>query len=203
MNDQPWIQLIFIGGIAYLFHLWWTDLKAFKQGSPHPKAIQGASTCNWSVSIIGVVGALIILAMETGGEILLGISEEQKDITLLFGLVTLFAPIGEEIAFRGYLYIDKKGKAMLILSILACSVIFTLCHPFLWTYEDKSLEFHFTAKAWFTSAILLMNSLWFYYLRFNARNKNRSLIPCFAAHFSSNLGVVIIKASQGHLVGLI
>jgi len=201
MEDSPLFQLIYIGLIAYFFHLWLSDLRQHRKGSPNPKAIQGATPSNRIVCTIGALGALIILGFETGGEIALGISDEQKNITLLFALVTLCAPIVEEIIFRGYLVLQNHGKKMLLLSIFGCSLLFTLLHPFLWTWEDKQLVLHFTTKAWFSSTIILANSLWFYYLRFSARNPQRSLIPCFIAHFASNLGVVLIKAFQGHLIG--
>lgn len=201
MEDQAWVQLLFIGVIAYLFHLWLSDLRQQRQGTPNPKALHGATPCKTWIAVLGILGALLILALETAGEIYLNISSEQKDITILYGLLTLAAPIGEEIIFRGYLVIDRKGPGILILSIILFSIIFTLCHPFLWTWENSALQLHFTSKAWFTSAILLLNSLWFYALRFNPWNHQKSLIPCFSAHIASNLGVVVIKALQGHITG--
>jgi hypothetical protein len=48
---------------------------------------------------------------------------------------------------------------------------------------------------------LFVGSLWFYAVRFARFNPQRSLLPCFAAHAAKNLGVIIIKLLQGHLVG--
>jgi membrane protease YdiL (CAAX protease family) len=44
-----------------------------------------------------------------GGEIQLGLDQEQSEITLLFGIYTLVAAIIEEVIFRGYIVINDRG----------------------------------------------------------------------------------------------
>ena len=58
----------------------------------------------------------------------------------------------------------------------------------------------FTTKAWFTTALLFTNSLWFYALRFGPWNPTRSLFPCMLAHAASNLGVFAVKLAQGYVI---
>ena len=48
--------------------------------------------------------------METLGENLLAISEQQSDITALFLPAMISAGIIEEIVFRGYLVFTKRGR---------------------------------------------------------------------------------------------
>jgi uncharacterized protein len=149
-----------------------------------------------------VIGALVILAGETAGEYAFGFVAEQSDITLLFALFTLTAAFVEELIFRGFLVVQSKGRAILIASIVFFSTVFAFFHPFLWEWHDEEgLVFNFTGKAWFSTGIIFLNSLWFYTVRFLPVNPRHSLIPCIAAHFCSNLGVILIKLYQGHVVG--
>lgn len=172
-----------------------------RAGTPNPNAFPGATPTTSLAIVIAIIGALLILAFETGGEYALGVVSEQSDITVLFAMFTLTAAFVEELIFRGFLVVPNKGRLALIGSILFFSTLFTLLHPFLWSWGEEGLVFNFTDKAWFSSSVVFMNSLWFYTVRFLPVNPRHSLIPCFLAHFSSNLGVIIIKAFQGHLVG--
>lgn len=123
-------------------------------------------------------------------------------MTILFAFVTLAAGFGEELVFRGFVVIDNKSKRVLWLSIIAFSAIFALIHPFLWVWEENRLKLHLTPKAMFSTNVVFLNSIWFYFLRFSNANKHRSLWPCIAAHTSSNGAVFLIKLSQGHVSGL-
>lgn len=202
MSDNPLFIIIGLVAAAYFFKLWLGDLKMEKKGTPNPNAFPGATPASGTAIVIAIVGALVILAAETGGEYAFGFVEEQSDITVLFALFTLSAAFVEELIFRGFLVVDKKGRAALIGSILLFSTLFTLFHPFLWELNDEEgLIFHFTDKAWFSTAIVFLNSLWFYTVRFLPVNPRHSLLPCILAHFASNLGVVLIKLFQGHVVG--
>lgn len=201
MTDNPLLIIIGVIAGAYFFKLWLGDLKMEKAGTPNPNAFPGATPAPLIASVIAIVGALVILAGETAGEYALDVVADQSDLTIMFALFTLVAAFIEELIFRGFLVVQNRGRAVLIGSIVFFSTIFALIHPFLWSWEDEGLVFHFTDKAWFSTGIVFLNSLWFYTVRFLPVNPRHSLIPCILAHFSSNLGVILIKAYQGHLVG--
>lgn len=200
--NSPLLQVLLILVIAYLFYLWWSDLQTNRTGKPKPGVLPGAYPCNLILIGLGIAGALLLVAVETTGEIMLGISAEQSVVTWLFGLVTVVSGFGEELIFRGYLVIQNRGKRMLWLSIFLFSFLFSLAHPFLWSWEDGKLLTHGSTKACFSTFIVFLNSLWFYVLRFNPANPSRSLWPCIAAHVASNLAVFSVKMVQGHVSGL-
>jgi uncharacterized protein len=200
--DSPLIQLVLILIIAYLFSLWLSDLRAAQAGNIKPDAFPGAMNCPGRLVVVGIAGAVLLLAGETIGESMLNVSSEQSSMTLLFALVTLASGFGEELVFRGYLVITNRGKTMLWLGIFFFSILFSLAHQHLWTWEDGFLSFHWTTKALFSTGVVFLNSLWFYFLRFNKDNSNRSLLPCIAAHVASNAGVFFVKLAQGHVSGV-
>ena len=143
----------------------------------------------------------LILAFETVGELALGIAGEQSRITLLFGFYTLIAAIIEEVIFRGYLVIEGRGRRALIAGVIGASLLFALLHPFLWKWDDDGFALNLTLKGWWSFATVFLGSLWFYACRFASWNPSRSLLPCFVAHLTKNLGVFIIKAAQGFVGG--
>lgn len=213
MQSDPLMIVVMFAVAVYLFKLWLDDYRAERKGQPNPKAFPGATFCPPIAIVIAVVGALIILALETGGELALGIAGEQSDITALFLLSITAAAFVEELIFRGYLVIENKGTAALIGGVIGFSLIFTVAHPFFWDIDMPEgvpgwqfwrgeIVWDFTLKPWFSSAIVLLNSLWFYAVRLWKLNPRRSLIPCMAAHLASNLGVFVIKLAQGHVVAL-
>lgn len=201
MNDDPLFQILMLGAGLFILKLWLDDRKTFLKEQPNPKALPGATPASAKAVTIGIVGALAILAVETWGEIKLGLSDEQSDMTALFALCTLTAAVVEEIIFRGFLVIEKRGRAVLWAGAIGASVLFAALHPFLWDWTDGTLTWTFTAKGWFSTAAIFAGSLWFYAVRFASFNPSRSLLPCFAAHAAKNLGVIAVKAAQGHLVG--
>lgn len=201
MSDNPLVLLAGFLIIAYLFKLWLTDLRDERAGKPNPNALPGATPATVTAAVIAIAGATLILAAETAGEYAFDL--DQSDITLLFALFTLAAAFMEEVIFRGFLVVENKGRTLLIGSIFCFSILFALIHPFLWEWDsDAGLVLHMNASSWFSTGIVFLNSLWFYAVRFLPFNPRHSLIPCIAAHLSSNLGVVIIKGAQGHIVGL-
>lgn len=213
MQSDPFMIIVMFAISVYVFKIWLDDYKDAKKGDPNPKGFPGAVSCAPIAVWIAVIGALILVLVETGGEYALGVSAQQSDITWLFLLSMIAASFFEELVFRGYLVITKKGKAMLIASVIGFSFLFAILHPFLWDLElpdDVPLgrfwrgnwTFDFSVKAWFSTIIVFINSLWFYTVRFYVWNKNWSLIPCMAAHLASNLAVFVIKLMQGHVVGL-
>jgi membrane protease YdiL (CAAX protease family) len=207
MNDDPLFQLLMLGAGIFVFKMWLDDRRAFVNGSPNPRALPGAVPAGRNAVTIAVAGALVLLAAETWGEIKLGIADEQSDMTALFALCTLTAAVVEEVIFRGYLVIDKRGRVVLWAGVVAASVVFAALHQHLWNWEggwpwaDGKLNWTPTAKGWFSTLALFAGSLWFYAVRFASFNPARSLLPCFAAHAAKNLGVIAVKAVQGHLVG--
>jgi uncharacterized protein len=201
MNDQP-VLIILVATIGlYVMHLWREDYRSFRAGQPNPQALPGATPCSLNACIIACVGALVILAAETAGEIWLGLSEQQTKITALFAFYTLIAAFVEELIFRGFIVIDHKGKILRWTGIVGASLVFAALHPFLWKWEDGSFIWTADLKGWFSTAVVFISSLWFYIVRFAAFNPRGSLLPSIAAHAVKNLGVIGIKAAQGFLVG--
>lgn len=202
MENNPLVLLCLIAVGAYITKLWFDDYKAAVAGSPAKAPLPGAVPAPRRALWIALAGAWILLALETWGEIALGVSSEQSTLVWLFAVYTLFAGVIEEIIFRGYLVVERRGPAALWGGVFAASLLFALLHPHVWSWEDSKLTFDFGAKALFTTAVLFVSSLWFYFVRFAAFNPGRSLLPCFAAHIGKNLGVIGVKLAQGHMGGL-
>ena len=202
MNESPFMVLLYVGVAAYVGYMYWGDYQSNQAlEQPDPRGMPGATSASLGLFVIGVIGALLILAAETGGEIALGIAAEQSEMVWYFVFAILGAGIVEEIIFRGYLVVDGKGRAALIGSCVGFSLIFAIIHGHFWSNEEgQAFAWTFTTKAFFTTGILLANSLWFYALRFGPWNKNRSLFPCMLAHAASNLGVFCVKWAQGFVV---
>ncbi len=202
MNESPFMVLLYVGVAAYVGYMYWGDYQSNQAlEQPDPRGMPGATSASLGLFVIGVIGALLILAAETSGEIALGIAAEQSEMVWYFVFAILGAGIVEEIIFRGYLVVDGKGRAALIGSCVGFSLIFAIIHGHFWSNEEgQAFAWTFTTKAFFTTGILLANSLWFYALRFGSWNKNRSLFPCMLAHAASNLGVFCVKWAQGFVV---
>ena len=205
------MNLLYVCVAAYIGYMYWCDFKASASGRSNPKAMPGATFAPLSAYLIGTIVAFLILAVETGGEALLGIANEQNELVWFFIFASVSAGIVEEVIFRGFLVVENKGRVLLVISCIVFSLLFAVLHPYLWEFnypEDVSVwqfwladfNFVFSQKALFTTAILFANSLWFYALRFGPWNKNRSLFPCMLAHSASNLGVFFVKWWQGYLV---
>jgi hypothetical protein len=202
MNESPFMVLLYVGVAAYVGYMYWGDYQSNQASEqPDPRGMPGATSASWGLYGIGVIGALLILAAETGGEIALGIASEQSEMVWYFVFAILGAGIVEEVIFRGYLVVDNKGRAALIGSCVGFSLIFAIIHGHFWSNEEgQAFAWTFTTKAFFTTGILLANSLWFYALRFGQWNKNCSLFPCMLAHAASNFGVFAVKWAQGFVV---
>lgn len=182
--------------------LWISDCRGFKkEGKPVKGALPGAAPAPlWLIAVSALV-SIVIVGIETWGEALLGVSQEQSTITWFYLAAMVGAGIVEELIFRGYLVVQHKGKKALIGSIVCFSIIFALIHGhFLVSPEDSasgSYELTFGAAPIWWTFILVVNSLWWYAVRFMPANKHRSLLPCFAGHIASNLAVFAIKYAQG------
>lgn len=201
-QNNPWLLLGMIGLSGVLIKWWREDYQAGCKGSPPPRPFPGATPASRPAITIAVVGALLLLAIETMGESWLGLTAHQSKMTWLFGLYTLTAAFVEELIFRGYLVIAHRGRGRLIAGVIGASLLFALLHPFLWEWKEDGLVIHGgQPKAWFSTALIFAGSLWFYTVRFMPLNPTRSLIPCIAAHAAKNAGVVAIKYAQGFLAG--
>ncbi|MCF7687101.1 MAG: CPBP family intramembrane metalloprotease [Cephaloticoccus sp.] len=200
MSQNPFLLLLMIGGGLYIGKLWRDDLRSAAIGESHPQALPGATPCTRRALVTACLGSIVLLAGETWGEYRLGVVTEQSNMTVLFALNSLVAPIIEETIFRGYLVINGRGHAVRWLGIVVASALFALLHPFLWVWED-GLVFTLTIKGAFSTIAAFAFSLWFYHVRFARWNSRHSLLPCFAAHGMKNLGVIVIKAVQGFLTG--
>jgi membrane protease YdiL (CAAX protease family) len=207
MQNDPWMLTLMLAVGLYVAKLWLDDFRSQRSGQPNPRALPGATSATARAAIIAATGGLIIVSAETWGELALGIAGKQSTITGLFAGYTVVAAIIEEIIFRGFIVVEKRGKFVLWSSALIASVLFTALHPFLWQWKggmpwsDGQLNWTFDLKGWFSTAAVFASSLWFYFVRFARFNPQHSLIPCFAAHGAKNLGVIVIKAAQGYLVG--
>lgn len=199
LNENPLMILAYVGIAAYILHLYLGDFRLEKSGEPNPKAMPGAKGAAVSVYWLGAFGALVLLGLETGGEIALGIVSEQSEMLWYFVFASLGAGVVEEVIFRGFLVVENKGRAALVASCVGFSLIFAVIHGHFWSTEE-GFAWTFTTKAWFTTALLFANSLWFYALRFGPWNPTRSLFPCMLAHAASNLGVFAVKLAQGYVI---
>ncbi|MFU8847696.1 MAG: type II CAAX prenyl endopeptidase Rce1 family protein [Opitutales bacterium] len=211
MTENPIMILLYVGIAAYVGNMYWGDYKSGRALDPEAAAMPGATGTSLLAVLIAVIGALVLLAVETGGEIALGVVAEQSEMVWYFVFAIVAAGIVEEVIFRGYLVVDKKGRAALVASCAGFSLIFALIHFHLFSFEfpdeaawwqiwSAEVEWTLTAKGWFSTSILFANSLWFYACRFGPWNGTRSLFPCMVAHAASNFGVFVVKWVQGYVI---
>ena len=195
-QDNPLLLVGVTIGFVALFFLWLADLRHALQGQPKRGAFPGAVPVPSGAVLVGIVGTVILLAIEIVGEYAFGIVGEQTRMSWLFSLYSVAAGFGEELVFRGYLVITGRGRNALIASAAIFSAVFALSHAHLWSWEG-GLVLHGSVKAWFSTTMIFAGSLWFYFLRFQRRNPAWSLIPCIIAHTAKNLLVIGVKAAQG------
>lgn len=201
--NSPLLLLIMTVAGLYVGKMWWDDRRAARAGNAKAGALPGATDAPWRAVIIAVAGALGILAVETGGEIALGIAAEQSKMTWLFALYSVAAaPIIEELMFRGWLVVENRGRAAMWAGAVGASVIFALIHPFLGRWDVTGFTLTLGLKGWFSAGVVFAMSLWMYVARLAAWNPQRSLLPCFAGHAAKNLGVVGVKLAAGFMCGL-
>lgn len=202
MTTDPLLLLLLIGAAVWVARAWTMDYRAALAGKPNERALSGATPASARAVAMASLGALAILAAETGGEHVLGLSAEQSQVTVLFSLYSILgAPVIEEVIFRGYLVIEHRGRAALWGGVVGASLLFALLHPFLWDWNGSGFTLQAGAKAWFSTTAILATSLWLYTVRFFGLNPQRSLLPCFVAHAAKNLGVFAIKYVEGFVGG--
>ena len=74
MTDNPLFQLLLIAAALYVAKLYLDDLRAARGGTPNPNALPGAVPARTAAIWIGIVGGLVLVTVETIGEIKLGVS---------------------------------------------------------------------------------------------------------------------------------
>lgn len=126
---------LYFGAAIYLLSLWIQDYRSRNSASPPPKPLPGATPAGREIALIAALGSLVILSLEVFGEKRYHLEELQTTITWSFLLSMLAAGIVEEILFRGYLVISSRGRGLLWGSIIVFSLLFTLIHPYLWSYS--------------------------------------------------------------------
>lgn len=209
---NPVGMALFCAVSLWLARMWIREARENPQGG----ALPGASSCPWRAVVIAVAGTLILLALETWGEIRLGISGEQKDVSWLALPMFAAAAFTEEVIFRGYLVVERRGNALRWASIILFSLIFALIHDHLWSFEmpeDRSagtlaairegFSLNLSVKGFFSTGFIFVGALWFYFVRFFKWNPKASLLAPVAAHLVKNLAVFFIKLAQGHVTGLL
>lgn len=157
--------VLFVSVALWLAHMWRREAREFPQGGG---GLPGASACPARAICVAVAGTLILLALETWGEIRLGIADAQRDVSWLALPMFAAAAFTEEVIFRGYLVIERRGNAVKWASAIAFSLIFALLHDHLWNFEmpaDTSagtlaavcdgFSTDFSAKAIFSTAFIL------------------------------------------------
>lgn len=201
--NHPLLLLLLTGAGWYVAKTWRDDMRAATEGRANAGAFPGATPASGRAILIAIAGAAVLLAAETGGELALGIADQQSKMTWLFALYSVSAaPVIEELIFRGWLVVTGRGTALAWAAAVGASVLFALLHPFLWRWEDAGFELTLSRKGAFSTAVLFATSLWFYAARLGPWNPTRSLLPCFAGHAAKNIGVVAIKAATGFMGGL-
>ncbi len=204
--------VLFCAVALWLAHMWIREARENPQGG----ALPGASPCPWRAVVVAVAGTLILLALETWGEIRLGISGEQKDVSWLALPMFAAAAFTEEVIFRGYLVAERRGNALRWASIILFSLIFALIHDHLWSFEmpedrtagplaaiREGFSLNLSVKGFFSTGFIFVGAIWFYFVRFFKWNPKASLLAPVAAHLAKNLAVFFIKLAQGHVTGLL
>lgn len=194
-SENPTSGILYGIVALVVLYLWRSD---WKEGREH--GFPGASGAPLRLLLIAGLGGVALTLLETLGESVLGLTEEQTELAVFSIVPLLSAAVVEEIVFRGYLVVQDRGRAWLIGSVVGFSFLFAIIHPHLWSWEEEGFAVEWTVKGGFTTFFLFVNSLWFYTVRFAFGNDSRSLLPCFVAHAASNASVWVVKGLQGYLV---
>lgn len=207
MSDNPLISILSLAVGCYLLWIWVQDYRSNKT-QPTPYAMSGTTPATLKGCIFASLGAIAIILLVTVFEKTLGVEDQQSEIAPIFLLAMMGAAITEEVIFRGYLVISNKGRAALVLSIIGFSLLFSILHPYLWSYPLEApsgiewvteLRLDITLHTVLSTASVFTLSIWLYYVRFSANNPQHSLLPCFCAHTSANIAVFIIKMTSGYV----
>lgn len=190
-------MLNLVSGAMALWLLW--NIGTTLKGRVADIEIPGSVRAGPGLYGIAIAGSLLILAAETGGEIVLGISEKQNVLPWYALVGILAAGVVEEVIFRGFVVFRRREEVRFVVTALGGSLIFAALHPYIWDFDGGFPWIDGSKKAWFSFAFVYLNSVWFYSLRFRWGNQTNSLLPCIVGHAASNLGVYLIKLYQGFI----
>ncbi len=210
MSDSLFFNLLSLAAGVYLLYLWLSDTK---EGGKEPNSdlkgkLPGSSWTTLAPCLLATLGAVAIILIVSSLEFYYDVSSEQSTLSWWMLPAMMGAAITEEVVFRGYLIITKRGRLTLVISAIVFSALFALLHPYLWTHSVTSpmgiewvtsLRLTLELQPVLATASIFALSLWFYRVRFWARNPSRSLLPCFCAHAGANLAVFIIKIVSGYV----
>ena len=142
------------------------------------------SAVGWSLlcyGAIALVGAAAAAAFGVGSEeqdnVLesLGIEEGSNYVILAAAIVTVAAPLAEEVLFRGFVFTALRGRLKLVGAALASGLIFGVIHLTSYTDEPLSLTLaSITTLSFFGFALALLYA------------RTGSLAPCIALHAVNN-----------------
>jgi len=208
--DHPVINLLALLAGGYLLFLWWTDTKERMREihSDLRGRLPGATLASPWYATFSTLGAIGIVIASASLEKAFHLETQQTTISWLFLPAMLGAAVTEEVVFRGYLVIENKGRYILWGSIIGCSLLFAMIHPYLWFHtidNPKGIQWITTLRLQLEAQTLLATgsiftlSLWFYFSRFSRWNPKHSLLPCFCAHAGANLAVFMIKLFTGYV----
>jgi membrane protease YdiL (CAAX protease family) len=208
MHEDPIISIIGLAVGAFFLWLWIQDFRQNRSGAATNQtgAMPGATMCNVWLWICALAIGLVWALGTTLVEFKLGLSLQQETISMWFMASMLGAAVTEEVIFRGYLVLQKRGAILLVVSIVGFSTLFALIHPYLWTVTNEdakglewvtSLRFGGDHQAWLATGSIWLLSLLLYGMRFNPWNPHRSLLPCFVMHGAANIAVFGVKYLQG------
>jgi len=198
---NPFNTILALVAAALIMKFWISDYKAWKKGTPFERALPGATDAPMKLIVLSALVSAGIVLVETAGEYAMGVTKEQSTMPVYYLVAIVCAGIIEEVLFRGYCVIQSKGKKALYASIVFFSIVFALIHGHLLAKSPDGNGFQLVlapAPLWWTF-ILIVNSLWWYAVRFMPQNKNRSLLPCFAGHIAGNVTVFVVKLAQGYV----
>ncbi len=210
MSDQVFVSVTGAAAGILLLWLWLRDLRSNRvaESGETKQALPGAFPATIGTCVIASVGAIVIVLGISVVERVAGIEDQQSRIPYYYLLAMLGAAVTEEIIFRGYLIVRNKGRLMLVISACFFSLVFAAMHPYLWQHNIEapsgiewvtSLRLRFSTYAGISTASIAILSLWYYYVRFFAKNPSNSLLPCFCAHACANLSVFIMKLVTGYV----
>lgn len=201
MNHPLLLVFLTAAGI-YVAKLWRDDEREHRAGCPRPGALPGATGAPPRALVVAAAGGILLVLAETLTEARLGVSAEQTRLTWLAALYSVTAaPVIEEVIFRGWIVLEKRGQCMLWLGIVAASIGFALLHPFLWEWNEHGFQLTLTLKGGCSTFFAFAASLWFYTVRFFRWNPAGSLLPCFVAHSVKNAAVIAAKTAAGFMGG--
>jgi membrane protease YdiL (CAAX protease family) len=182
---------------AVILYFWLADFRSWKAGKPFARALPGATSAPMRLVWLSAGVSVGIVVVESVGEYILGVTQAQSTVPAYYLIPMICAGLIEEVIFRGYLVIERKGRKVMIGSIIVFSIVFALIHGHLLAKGTGGIKLTLAPGPMWWTLILFVNSLWWYAVRFMPSNKDRSLLPCFAGHIASNLAVFAVKAAEG------